>query len=162
MRTLSFDPGKTTASWAVFDSKRLVASGTLTHQIDDLRALYLAPKLKAHLDELDRLFVRYRPTALVYERMTPRPGRGSGASAEYVNFQIGLLVRTAAVHRCFRITPVMPSVWKCWIARNYLGLAKLDRPVSQVLGIASKGKHDHLDHVADAIGIGLWCVRSDG
>jgi hypothetical protein len=164
---LSCDPGKESFAWAYIAlDGTLIDCGTLKHPIDDMRAMQFLAQFPLFLAEVNRLFKRkdVKLRALVAERLTPRPGYGSGATCEFINLALGALYVVSRLNRVKHICPTMPSTWKGWLARLTTGKSKLETSATafgypQVLKNPRKTDNFGLyDHEFDAIGIGLWFV----
>lgn len=171
---LSCDPGKDNYAWAFVEvgTGRVVDTGMIAHTLSDLTFMQFVQQWRLHLVDVKKLLARsdVNIDALVVERLTPRPGMGSGAAAEYVNLMIGALYVLARLRGVGRIVPVMPSTWKGWLAALHNGSANSRSLESSptALGfpqvVKNERKSDNFpikEHQFDAIGIGLWFVAHE-
>lgn len=163
---LACDPGKDNYAWAFVEigTGCVVDTGMVAHTLCDLTFMQFVQHWRLHLADVKRLLGRNDVVfdALCVERLTPRPGMGAGANAEYVNLMIGALYVLARLRGIKRIVPVMPSTWKGWLARTHNKERTLESsPIAfgfpQI--IKNERKSDNFpikEHQFDAIGIGLW------
>lgn len=168
---LSCDPGKDNYAWAILDlsTGAVIDTGMFGNTLYDLTFMQFVQQWRRHLVQVKALLRRkdVNFSALCVERLTPRPGMGSGAAAEYVNLMIGALYVLARLRGIKLIVPTMPSTWKGWLGSVVSGEKNVraleSSPVAfgfpQVL--KSERKTDNFpikEHQFDAIGIGLWFV----
>jgi hypothetical protein len=168
MRTpciLACDPGKSDfgIAYVGLDGK-IVDVGMVTNTLSDLTSLNFKMTSIRYLIEIRKIMMRpdLDIRGLVFERLTPRPGRGSGAAAEFVNFMNGALWTTAVYLKIKNIRPVMPAQWKGWLARIATNERSLESAAAafgypQVKKVVrKKDPFPILDHSFDAAGLGLW------
>lgn len=171
---LSCDPGKDNYAWAFIEvgTGRVIDTGMVEHTLCDLTFMQFVQQWRLHLVDVKKLLARtdIQIEALAVERLTPRPGMGSGAAAEYVNLMIGALYVLARLRGIGRIVPVMPSTWKGWLAALYNGAANSRSLESSPIAfgfpqvVKNERKTDNFaikEHQFDAIGIGLWFVTHE-
>lgn len=168
---MSCDPGKDDYAWAFVEvsTGRVIDTGMIKRTLDDLTFLSFVQQWRHHIIEIRKILKRQdvEISALCVERLTPRPGMGSGATAEYVNLMIGALYIQAKLKGIKLIVPVMPSTWKGWLGSLISGV-KNDRKLESspiAFGfphvLKNERKSDNFaikEHQFDAIGIGLWCI----
>ena len=168
---LAVDPGKADFAWSyVALDGRVIDTGMLANPIDDMRAMQFLMQFPRYLGEIRSLFKHpgIKVIELTAERLTPRPGMGGGATAEFVNVALGSLYVISRISGVKHITPVMPQQWKGWLGRLSSGKAKIDNAAScfgfpQVTKIVRKSDNfPILDHQFDSVGIGLWHVCNRG
>jgi hypothetical protein len=162
---LACDPGKDDFGTAYVGLDGTVLEvGMVQNTVSDLTALNFKMTAIRYLSEIRKMLAHPELDiqGLTFERLTPRPGRGGGAVAEFVNFMNGALWTLAVCAKVKNIRPVMPAQWKGWLARITTGDRSLDSAASafgypQVKKVArKKNPFPIFDHSFDAAGLGLW------
>jgi hypothetical protein len=162
------DPGKSHFAWSILThSGKVLDTGMIKNVIQDMSYLVFIAMIKNFSNEVASIICRkdINITHLAIERLTPRPGMGSGATAEYVNVMIGIVYMTAKKHGVHRFFAVMPSTWKQWLSRAVFGKPAMFDASPQAFGFNQVVKNEKKsnpfpikEHQFDSIGLGLWSV----
>lgn len=164
---LSMDPGKEFFAWSVLTTDgRVIDTGMVKNVVDDMRHMIMMFQVKRFIAEVTSIIKRYNVRVLAVERLTPRPGMGSGATAEYVNVMIGLVYATAKTNNLHLHYAVMPSTWKQWLSRTAFGVPSGFNASPEAFGFNHVVKNELKsnpfaikEHQFDSIGLGLWTVN---
>jgi hypothetical protein len=167
VRVLAMDPGKEFFAWSVLSlDGHVINTGMIKNLLNDMTYMVMMYQITRFVKEIEWLLSKYAPTYLAVERLTPRPGMGSGATAEYVNVMIGLVYDTARRMKVGRQHAVMPSTWKQWLSRIAFGATAAFDASPQAFGFNHVVKNELKsnpfaikEHQFDSIGLGLWTAH---
>lgn len=166
---LALDPGKVSSGWSILDIEtgEVLATGMLSCPFSEFAFPHLPRQLKTFSTEVFGLFKHVPDTIVrefVVERYQVRLGKGSGASAEYVNVMLGVSAVLCMISRPpVQFHPVTPVLWKSWLTMLLCGTNKKAEGALEKTPDAfgyhqvqkAHKRHPIPEHVFDSIGQGL-------
>ncbi len=149
---LAIDPGTKTTGWGVFQSNRYVCSSVIKIKNKELDWLQ---RIDYIILRFLNLLKSYKIDTVVVEQpelfMSTHKGQAASNSGSILKVMaLVFAIRTAAKMRGVKVVLISVRKWKGSVPKRITQMR-----IKRYLGIAVKDNNE-----ADAIGIGLWYIRS--
>ncbi len=116
---LALDPGKSDFAWCIADNKSIIKIGMFKKTVYDIRQLHITNVVGEFVRQITNLLEKYpKIDEVVVERFQPRPGRGGGANAEYINIMNGIIA-LLCIQKGLKPNLVQASTWKNHMSAKY-------------------------------------------